>query len=905
MGEKIFLVDGSGYIFRAFYAIQPLSTREGFPTNALYGFTRMLVKLLQDAQADHLCVVFDAGRETFRTELYPDYKANRTECPPDLKKQMPYFRELTKALGIPMFEMPGFEADDILGTMARRLEAAGKEIVIVSGDKDLMQLVGDRIRVWDTMRDKWYGPAEVKEKFGVPPEQLVEYLAMTGDSSDNVPGLNGVGPKTAVELLAHFSGIESLIEGADQIAAIPSIRGRLKISQCVKDNADALRLSRKLVEIRTDVPVGEKEGGALAASLLRGDPDYAMLLDLSQRFEFASLVQGLKGSAKAKPPGHGRTYKIVYADDFPSFLEKLESVRAFAFDTETTSLDVKEASLAGAAFSWSTEDAYYIPFAHREVPAGKRQLSCGEFLERCSGHFCRTDLLKCGHNLKYDIGVLAEAGVEVAAPVFDTMIAAYLLNPDRRNYALDSLTRDYLHRETTSFLELTGDDEDITAIDIARVAQYAGDDAINCWELKQALEGALKENELESVFNDLEMPLVSVLSRMERKGIALDVDFLAGMSRKFEEEIEESRARIYAIAGCEFNLNSPKQLGEVMFDRLKIPCRGVKKTKSGFSTDQSVLESLSAEYELPRELLRYRMIFKLKSTYIDALPCQISRRTGRLHTSFHQTGTATGRLSSSDPNLQNIPVQSKEGRAVRRAFVPGDGFVLISADYSQIELRVLAHLSGDRSFIQAFVQGKDIHAETTRELMGIPEDEDVPPDLRRIGKTINFGIVYGMGAFRLSRELGIPVGEAQAYIDNYFERYPGIREVFASFEQCAGEQGYVKTLFGRRRVISEIDSSGRARGFSNRAAMNAPIQGTAADIVKAAMIRIDRRIQDEKLPLAMLLQIHDELLFECRSEAVDDMRKIIRHEMEHVKELRVPLKVEIGSGDTWEEAAHA
>lgn len=902
MGEKIFLVDGSGYIFRAFYAIQPLSTRDGFPTNALYGFTRMLVKLLQDAQADHLCVVFDAGRETFRTELYADYKANRTECPPDLQKQMPYFRELAKALGIPIFEVPGFEADDIIGTMARRLEAGGKEVVIVSGDKDLMQLVGDHVRVWDTMRDKWYGAAEVKEKFGVPPQQLVEYLAMTGDSSDNVPGLSGVGPKTAAELLVHFTDIESIIEGADRIAQISTIRGRQKISQCVKDNIEALRLSRKLVEIRTDVPVGEEEAEALAASLLRSDPDTAALLELAQKFEFASLVEGLKGSAKAKPVGHGRTYNVVYADSFDAFLEKFRAVKVFAFDTETTSLDVKEASLVGVSLSWSPEEAYYIPFAHKNVPQGRRQLSYGEFLERCGEHFRRSDLLKCGHNLKYDIGVLAEAGVEVAAPIFDTMIAAYLLNPDRRNYTLDSLTKDYLHRETTSFLELTGDDEDIAAIDIDRVAQYAGDDAVNCWELKQALAAALKENELEGVFNDLEMPLVPVLSRMERKGMALDVDFLADMSDEFEEEIEETRARIFAIAGCEFNLNSPKQLGEVMFERLKIPSRGVKKTKSGYSTDQSVLESLSANYELPRELLRYRMIFKLKSTYIDALPCQISRKTGRLHTSFHQTGTATGRLSSSDPNLQNIPVQSKEGRAIRRAFIPDKGCVLISADYSQIELRVLAHLSGDESFINAFVQGKDIHAETTRELMGIPDEEGVAPELRRIGKTINFGIVYGMGAFRLSRELGIPLGEAQAYIDNYFERYQGIREVFASFERCAEEQGYVKTLFGRRRVISEIDASGRARGFSNRAAMNAPIQGTAADIVKAAMIRIDRMIEDEKLPLALLLQIHDELLFECRKEACDDMTKIIRHEMEHVTELRVPLKVEVGAGGNWEEA---
>ena len=915
MSEKIFLVDGSGYIFRAFYAVQPLSTRDGFPTNALYGFTRMLVKLVQDAQADHICVVFDSGRETFRKELYSEYKANRSECPPELQKQMPYFRDIVKALGLPLYELPGFEADDIIGTLSKRLSGGDQEVVIVSGDKDLMQLVNDRVRVWDTMKDRHFGPAEVREKFGVPPEQIVELLALTGDTSDNVPGLAGVGPKTAVELLANFPDVEAVITQVDRIGEISSIRGRQKVMKSVIDNIEMLRLSRSLVEICTSCPLmirlpsGEKSlsdtsDQEVIQALLRADPDRQELLSLARRFEFASLVEGFRGAScdEKEEQAGGRRYNVVFSDNFEVFLKTFESVTAFAFDTETTSLDVKEARLVGISLAWADEESWYIPFGHVRTPEGRRQVPFEEFRARCGDRFGHGDVLKCAHNLKFDLGVLAGAGMEISGPTFDTMVAAWLINPDRRNYTLDSLAQDYLRRSPVSYLDLVAGEEDIAQVDIERVAEYAGDDALNCWDLRQRLEQALEENDLMEVFRQLEMPLVPVLSRMERKGIVLDVRLLGEMSRDFGERIEASRRKLFEMAGCEFNVNSPKQIADIMFERLRIPVRGVKKTKSGYSTDQSVLEGLSDHFEFPRELLFYRMLFKLKSTYIDAFPAQISEQTGRLHSSFHQTGTATGRLSSSDPNLQNIPIQSQEGRAIRRAFVADEGSSLISADYSQIELRVLAHLSEDEGFIRAFVDGKDIHGETAREIFGIGDEEDVPADLRRVGKTINFGIVYGMGAYRLGRDLGIPLREAQRYIDNYFHRYPGIREVFARYEESAEREGYVKTLFGRRRMISEIDVSGRGRGFSARAAINAPVQGTAADLVKAAMIRIDSRIRNEKLPLALLIQIHDELLFECREDALEQMCGLIRGEMEHVAELRVPLKVEIGTGRNWEEA---
>lgn len=912
MAERVFLVDGSGYIFRAFYAVAPLTTSDGFPTNALFGFTRMLVKLVQDAGADHLCVVFDSGRQTFRTEMYSDYKANRRECPSELELQLPYFREIVQALGLPLFEFPGYEADDIIGTLATRLEAAGKPVTIVSGDKDLMQLVTDGTEVWDTMRDKHFGRKEVIEKFGVPPEQVVDLLALTGDTSDNVPGLPGVGPKTAVELLQRYSGVDGILCAADEIERTKQIRNSRKIAEVIRSEGDKLRLSKKLVTLDLQVPLkltsdekplSELGGDELVEALLRNEPDRDRLLSLAERFEFASLVANLRGSVKREAGAdHGYEYEVIYADSFDSWCAEFDKATSFAFDTETTSLDVKEAKLVGASIAWSDDRTFYIPFAHVNIPEGKQQVSSATFISRCGHKFAEPSVQKCAHNFKYDFGVMSEAGLDVSGEVFDTMIAAYLLSPDKRNYSLETLTRDHLKKGSTSFLELTEGSLDFAAVPVDAAAHYAGDDAMNCLQLRKRLEPMLDQNQLSDVFRQLEMPLVPVLSRMERKGIRLDTDFLAQMSERFEESICASREKLFAMAGCEFNVNSPKQLGEIMFGRLGISTRGIKKTKSGYSTDASVLENLAMKFEFPKELLNYRMLFKLKSTYIDALPQQVSALTGRLHSSFHQTGTATGRLSSSDPNLQNIPIQSREGRAIRQAFVAEEGHVLLSADYSQIELRILAHLSGDENFIQAFCSGQDIHTKTTREILGLDENDEVTPEMRRVGKTINFGIVYGMGGFRLSRELGIPLSEAQDYIDQYFRRYPGIKELFSQYEESAQQEGFVKTLYGRRRVISEIDASGRGRGFSARAAANAPIQGTAADLVKAAMVRLDARIQKEGLPLSLVLQIHDELVFECEESAAGEMLAVVRHEMENVADLRVPLRVEAGSGKNWDEA---
>jgi DNA polymerase-1 len=915
MSHKAYLVDGSGYIFRAFYAVAPLSTKDGFPTNALFGFARMLLKLLAASDSDHVVVVFDAGKKTFRTELYDQYKANRIELPEDLRKQMPYFREICSALGLLILEKPGYEADDIIGTLSDKLSRGGSEVVVVSGDKDLMQLVNPQVSIWDTMYDRRYSAPQVIEKFGVPPEKVVEFLGLTGDSSDNIPGLKGCGPKTAVQLLERFGDVASVVKNADVIANDATIRNRKKLAEQIKADAELVLLSRKLVEIDRKVPIDIPRNGSTASldsldgdvlleKLCRHDPDEAKIRELVEKFEFSSLLKDLKLGVRAAQPETPTdiSYACVWADDFAGFVKSLKEQKEFAFDLETTSLDLFQAKIVGASFSWSDKGAFYIPIAHVQVPEGKEQVKYADFISGLKGVFADPKVKKFGQNLKYDISILAQHEAPVEGVAFDTMIASYLLNPDKGAHNLTALAQDYLGKPVIEYTDLVEGKENFSEVPIDAATTYGCQDAHFAWMLKGVLEPLLKKNALLEIFETIEVPLIPVLSRMERRGIKLDVELISNMSDDFGVKLKAMEKNLYELAGVEFNLNSPKQLADVLFNKLGLPTKGVKKTKTGLSTDSSVLEKLSGVHPLPDLILQYRMIYKLKSTYLDALREQVSPITGRLHTRFNQTITGTGRLSSSDPNLQNIPIQTEEGRRIRTGFVADARNSLLSADYSQIELRVLAHMSNDANLISAFKAGEDVHAKTAREIMGLAPSEEISSEIRRIGKTINFGVVYGMGAFRLARELAIPVRVAQSYIDNYFSRYSGVKEYFARLEHDVSSQGFVTTLFGRKRFASDIDSSNRDQGFVLRAALNAPIQGTAADLIKLAMIRIDKRIRTEELPVAMLLQIHDELVFECPEDICESVMTLVRNEMENVVQFSVPLVVDIGSGKNWQEA---
>lgn len=914
MPEKVYLIDGSGYIFRAFFAVAPLSNSAGLPTNALFGFTRMLFKLLSQSDSEHMVMVFDTGRDTFRKELYPQYKANREECPEELRQQMPYFREISKTLGLQIMELPGYEADDLIGTLAKKISAGGDEVVVVSGDKDLLQLVDDKVHVWDSMRDVHYHAKEVEDKFGVPPNKVVELLGLSGDSSDNVPGLKGVGPKTAAQLVQKFGDVKTIIESAKAIREDPSIRNRNKIADQIEFDHELLRLSRQLVEIDTNAPlklgVDSQEqsldtlsGSDVVKLIRRSQPDPQAMAELFSRLEFSSLLKEFNFAFSPGAKAQQAPYEthVVWAVDFQNWLKRLEKQAEFAFDLETTSLDVLEAKIVGASFAWSEQEAFYVPLAHKSEQPG-RQVSQEIFLQTLTPILADPRSRKYGQNLKYDCGVLAQHGLQVQGIGFDSMLGSYLLNPDKSSHNLTVLAHDFLRRSLIEFEEVTEGLADFSEVTVEKAAQYAGQDANLAWLLQRKLTPLLREHNLLDVLERLELPLIGVLSSMERKGIALDLDFLSKLSQEFSIEIASLTEKIYAAAGQEFNINSPKQLSEVLFEKLALSSKGLKRTKTGISTDSGVLEKLLPVHPIAALLLDYRALFKLKSTYVDALGSQVSTKSGRLHTSFNQTGTGTGRLSSSDPNLQNIPIQTEQGRRIRNAFVAETGKLLISADYSQIELRVLAHMSGDVNLRQAFLEGKDVHAATARDILNIGPLFEITPEQRRIGKTINFGVIYGMGGFRLARELGIPLHIANKYIEDYFDKYAGVRKLFAELEEAATRDGYVTSLLGRKRFIAHIDASGRDAGFARRAALNAPIQGSAADIVKLAMICLDRRIRSEKLPLEMLLQIHDELVFECAADQVQSMVQIVQNEMEHAIELSVPLKVDVGFGRTWREA---
>jgi DNA polymerase-1 len=911
--DKVYLIDGSGYIFRAFYAVAPLSTSQGFPTNALFGYTRMLLKLLAESKSTHVVAVFDAGRETFRTKLYPEYKANRVEMPPELSAQMPYFREISRALGLPVLELPDYEADDIIGTLSSRLHQAGVPVVIVSGDKDMMQLVGEGVEVWDTLKEQHYGPAEVKAKWGVGPQHIIDFLALTGDSSDNIPGLEGIGPKTAVQLIERYGSVEQIAAAASQVAADVSLRNRSKIADQLQNNVSVLRLSYQLASICQSAPLSfaqrplvEMSDPQLLEHLRRAEPDTAQLTDLTKRFEFSSLFAqfGVPKLLAVEEDTQDWQAQTVWAADFEDFVTMLRRQPRFAVDLETTSLDPFAAQIVGASFCWEQGKAYYVPLLHKVAP--ETQIGFAEFCRLLKPVLEDSTLEKCGQNLKFDFSILLQQGICLQGIGFDSMIAAYLLEPDAASFNLTELARSYLSLPTTEYTEIVPQQGDFSDVAVDVATRYAAQDALYAWRLREVLLPQLEERGLLKVFSEVEMPLVPLLGRMELHGVRLDVELLRSLSDEFSKELESIKTDIFVAAGMEFNMNSPKQLAEVLFGKLALSSKGLKRTKTGTSTDSSVLEKLAPLHPLPALILRHRLLFKLKSTYVDSLPTQVNPRSGRLHTRFNQTVAATGRLSSSDPNLQNIPIQTKEGNRIRGAFCADPGCVLLSADYSQIELRLLAHMSQDKALLEAFRTETDIHTQTAREVLGIMPQMPVSDHDRRIGKTINFGIVYGMGPHRLSQELGIPQRVAASYIEGYFARYPGVRRFFDQLEQEALEKGYVSTIMGRRRVVAGIEARGRDQRFILRAALNAPIQGSAADLIKLAMLHIAARAEERwgqsKGLFRLVLQVHDELVIETAKEIEFEACKLVKEAMEGAMQLQVPLKVEVGVGQTWLEA---
>ncbi len=881
--RRLYLIDGSSYLYRAFYAIRHLSNSKGLPTNAIYGFTQMLLKVLKEHQPDYLAIVFDSKAPTFRSELFKEYKANRPAMPEALIPQIPYIKRIVEGYRIATLERVGYEADDLIGTVAKGLESE-VDVVIITGDKDILQLVNDRIQVYDPMKEKRFGVAEVKERFGVAPEQVVEVMGLAGDAIDNIPGVPGIGEKTAVELIKTFGSIDHLLDHLDQVP-------QKKLKEKLKQYGELARISRTLATIRTDLPLTFGiEDFALSA------PDIASLRETFKELEFNKFLRELP--SETTEGREERDYHLITdRDQFLSLLGELRESRCFAIDIETTSPYPMWAKPVGISLSHTAGQAFYIPFGHQQGD----QLPPPWVIEALKPVLEDGTIAKVGQNIKYDWIVLKHQGVELRGIAFDTMIASYLLNPTKHNHNLSEIAREYLDRSLTEYKELTGG-KTVTfdQVDLLRARDYSCEDAEVTFRLFHLLFPKLKEEGVEDLFEKVEMPLVTVLAKMEMNGVKIDVDLLKEYSKEIEAQLQVKMERIHQLAGEVFNINSSQQLGKILFEKLKLPV--IKKTKTGYSTDVEVLEKLAIHHDLPLEILGYRNLSKLKSTYIDALPRLVHPETGRVHTSYHQTVTATGRLSSSDPNLQNIPIRTEEGHRIRQAFVPEKGSLLVSADYSQIELRLLAHFSQDERLIEAFRRDEDIHRRTAAEIFGVPL-EGVTPSMRREAKVINFGIIYGMSAYGLSQQLGTEPKIAQTYIDEYFKKYTGVQHYIQRSLDEARRRGFVTTLFNRRRFLPEINSPTAAiRQASERMAINTPLQGTAADIIKVAMIRIQNRIDELRLGTRMIMQVHDELIFEVPEEELPSILPVIHEEMETVVELSVPLKVSLRTGKNWAEA---
>jgi DNA polymerase-1 len=897
--KPLILVDGSSYLFRAYHALPPLTNSRGEPTGAIVGVVNMLRKLIDAYRPELMAVVFDAPGKTFRDDLYPDYKAHRPPMPDELRAQVEPLHAIVRAMGLPLLVVPDVEADDVIGTLATRAAAAGIPTLISTGDKDLAQLVDDRITLINTMTDQVLDRAGVIDKLGVPPERVVDYLTLVGDSVDNVPGVPQCGPKTAVKWLAEYGSLEGVVEGA------AAIKGRA--GEGLRASLDRLPLARELVTIRTDVPleVGPRD-------LRPGPADAAALREWYTKLEAKRLLAIVEQEAAeaepadADPKPADRHYETVLdAAHLGRWLERLEAAPLFAFDTETTGLDYMTAELVGVSFAVVPHEAAYVPVAHR-YPGAPDQLDRDWVLAGLRPLLEDPTRPKVGQNLKYDMSILARHGVDLAGIAFDTMLESYVLDATATRHDMDSLAAKYLGEQTIRFEDVAGKGAKQLGFDevpIEQAAEYAAEDADVTLRLHQALWPQVEQApRLAALFRDLEMPLVPVLSRMERRGVRIDAAMLAKQSRELAIRMHEVEQHAYRVAGSPFNLGSPKQIGEIFFERLGLPV--VAKTPTGApSTAESVLQELADQgFELPALILDYRGLAKLRSTYTEKLPQMVNAQTGRVHTSYHQAVAATGRLSSSDPNLQNIPVRTEEGRRIRRAFVPEPGHRVLAADYSQIELRIMAHLSGDAGLLEAFAAGEDIHRATAGEVFGVPP-EQVTVDQRRSAKAINFGLIYGMSAFGLAKQLGIERDAAQTYVDRYFERYPGVRAFMDSTREQARDQGYVETVFGRRLYLPDIKARNpQIRAAAERTAINAPMQGTASDIIKRAMIDLDAWLEAGRVPAHMLMQVHDELVFEVRADQVEAVGAKVRELMQGAAHLAVPLVVDVGVGDNWDEA---
>ncbi|MFW6011005.1 MAG: DNA polymerase I [Desulfosalsimonas sp.] len=889
--KSIYLIDGSTYIHRAYHAIRGLSTSKGFPTNAAYGFARMLIKLIQDRAPEYVAMVFDSRGPTFRHEIYPDYKGHRPEMPEDLSMQIPVIHEITEAFNIPVIMLEGYEADDLIGTLASRAEETGFDVVIVSGDKDMIQLLTDKVSMWDPMKDEWTDRRKVVSDRGIEPWQMVDIQGLAGDSSDNIPGVPGIGPKTAASLIKTHGSMENLYDGLDGISAA---KQRKKLAEY----RDQAFLSKKLAKIDTDAPV-RFDPDALAEK----PPDNGKLARLFKDLEFRRLQELYPVASDLSVKDYRAVCDRQALDDL---IEKLREAGRFALDTETTSPEAVRAELVGLSFAVKLDSAFYVPCAHTGNDAAS-QLGLDFVLERLKPVLQDSEIEKVGQNIKYDWTVLRRYGVDLAGVVFDTMLASYLLNPEKKAHGLNQIAMDYLDHKMITYDEVVSENgrklSCFAEVPVEKAVVYACEDADITLAAYQKLGPMLSSAGLARLLSEIELPLVPVLVKMEEAGIRVDRDRLAAMSKDLAAELEHIESEIYLLAGEKFNINSSQQMGRILFEKLGLPTQKKTKKRTGYSTDVEVLTALCRYHDLPVLILRHRELSKLKSTYVDALFGLINPETERIHTSFNQTITATGRLSSSNPNLQNIPVRTEAGKDVRRAFIPRDGWYFVAADYSQIELRLLAHYSGDEILSRAFADNEDIHTRTAAEVFMV-EPENVTQELRRQAKAINFGIIYGMGAYSLSKDLGITPKMARTYIDHYFERYHGVKEFIDRTIEKARKTGRVSTEFGRIRYIPDINSkNANMRGFAERTAINTPIQGTAADLLKMAMIRIDAAMAQRGLRSAMLLMVHDELVFEVPEDEIESMSRLVREIMEGITDLSVPLKVNISVGADWA-AAH-
>ena len=925
--NPLVLVDGSSYLYRAFHAFPPLTNSAGEPTGAMYGVLNMLKSLISQVQPSHIAVVFDAKGKTFRDEMFEQYKSHRPPMPDDLRKQIQPLHDIIRALGIPLLVIEGVEADDVIGTLAVAASKANQKVLISTGDKDMAQLVDDNIMLINTMNNTLLDREAVIEKYGIPPELIIDYLALMGDSADNIPGVAGVGEKTALGLLQGIGSMAEIYANLDKVAELP-IRGAKKLGDKLLAEKEMADLSYRLATIKTDVALN-----ITPEQLTLGASNNDQLTEYFGRYEFKRWLNEVMNGADSITNNNERPTKInhyqatpalaqnnddetlpaiqidrsryetlITESDLNRWVDKLNQAKLFALDTETDNLDYMAANLVGISFAFENGEAAYLPLQLDYLGAPKT-------LEKTTALALLKPILenpaiqKVGQNFKYDLTIFARNGIDVQGVAFDTMLESYVLNSTGR-HNMDDLAKRYLGHQTISFEEIAGKGKNqltFNQIPLEKAAEYASEDADVTMKLQQVLwEKLSKEPTLEKLFKEMELPLLGVLSRMERRGVLIDSDALFLQSNEIANRLSELEEQAYVLAGQPFNLASTKQLQEILFDKLGLPV--IQKTPKGApSTNEEVLEELAFSHELPKVLVEHRGLSKLKSTYTDKLPQMVNPQTGRVHTSYHQAVTATGRLSSSDPNLQNIPIRNEEGRRIRQAFIAREGFTVVAADYSQIELRIMAHLSQDQGLINAFTQGKDIHRSTAAEIFGVALDE-VTSEQRRNAKAINFGLIYGMSAFGLSRQLGIGRADAQSYMDLYFKRYPGVQTFMHDIREKAKAQGYVETLFGRRLYLPDINSSnGMRRKAAERVAINAPMQGTAADIIKRAMIQLDQKLQNDP-DIAMIMQVHDELVFEVRSEKVAFYSELIKTQMESAADLVVPLIVDVGQGTNWDEA---